>query len=111
MKTLSKTVLLFAALSVSALSSGQTFAENVAMIGSNLSAYNGVETTAVASGQVSAAAVAMIGSNLIAYRGVETTAASSAEATGSFCSTASAKRGHSNFSAGAIGLLSTRSSC
>ena len=111
MKTLSKTVLLFTALSVSALSSGQTFAENVAMIGSNHIAYQGVETTAGASSQVLATAVAMPGAKLIAYRGVETTVASSAEATGSFCSTASAKRGHSNFSAGAIGLLSTRSSC
>ena len=111
MKTLLKTVLLFAALSVSALSSGQTFAENVAMIGSNLSAYHGVETTAVSSGQVSATAVAMIGSNLIAYDGVKTTAVASAEASSSFCSTASAKRGHSNFNSGAIGLLSARSSC
>ena len=108
MKTLSKTVLLFTALSVSALSSGQIFAEGVAMPGAKLIANQGVEQT---SGQVSATAVAMIGAKLIAYQGVETTAASSAEATGSFCSTASAKRDHSNFSAGAIGLLSTRSSC
>ena len=105
MKTLSKTVLLFTALSISALSSGQIFAEGVAMIGSKLVAYQGVETTAGASGQVSATAVPMIGAKLIAYQGVET--ASSTEATGAFCSTASAK----NFSAGAIGLLSTSSSC
>lgn len=111
MKTLLKTVLLFAALSVSALSSGQTFAENVAMIGSNLSAYHGVETTAVSSGQVSATALAMIGSNLIAYHGVETTAVASAEATSSFCSIANAKRANSNFSAGAIGLLSSGAGC
>ena len=111
MKTLSKTVLLLSALSVSALLSGQTFAENVAMIGSNLSAYHGVETTAGASGQVSATAVAMIGSNLIAYHGVETTAASSPEPTGSFCLNTPAKSGHSSFSAGAIGLLSARTSC
>ena len=111
MKTLSKTALLFAALSVSALLSGQTFAENVAMIGSNLSAYHGVETIAGASGQVSATAVAMIGSNLIAYHGVETTAVASAETAGSFCSIASAKRANSNFNAGAVGLLSARSSC
>lgn len=107
MKTLSKTALLFTALSVSALSSGHTFAENVAMIGSNHIAYQGVEATAGASGLVSATAVAMPGSKLIAYRGVETTSVASAEATGSFCSTASAK----NFSAGAIALLSARSSC
>ena len=107
MKTLSKTALLFTALSVSALSSGQTFAENVAMIGSNHIAYQGVEATAGASSQVSATAVAMPGSKLIAYRGVETTSVANAEATGSFCSTASAK----NFSAGAIALLSARSSC
>ena len=107
MKTLSKTVLLFTALSISALSSGQIFAEGVAMIGSKLVAYQGVETTAGASSQVSATAVPMIGSKLIAYRGVETTSAASAEATGSFCSNTSAK----NFSAGAIGLLSTSSSC
>ena len=102
MKTLSKTVLLFTALSISALSSGQIFAENVAMPGANLIAYHGAEQTA---GQVSATAVPMIGAKLIAYQGVET--ASSTEATGAFCSTASAK----NFSAGAIGLLSTSSSC
>ena len=107
MKTLSKTVLLFTALSISALSSGQIFAEGGAMIGSKLVAYQGVETTAGASGQVSATAVPMIGSKLIAYRGVETTSVASAEATGSFCSTASAK----NFSAGANALLSARSSC
>ena len=111
MKTCSKTVLLFAALSVSALSSGQTFAENGAMIGSNLIAYHGVETTAGASSQVPATAVAMIGANLIAYRGVETTAVASAEAAGSFCANTSTKRGHSNFNPGAIGLLSARSSC
>ena len=111
MKTLSKTILLLSALSVSALSSGQTFAENVAMIGSNHIAYQGVEATAGASGQVLATAVAMPGSKLIAYRGVETTAASSTEATGSFCSNTLAKRGHSAFNAGAIGLLSARSSC
>ena len=111
MKTLSKTVLLFTALSVSALSSGQTFAENVAMIGSNLIAYHGVETTAGASGQTFAEGVAMIGSNLIAYRGVETTAVARAEATGSSCANASTKRGHSNFNSGSIGLLSARSSC
>ena len=111
MKTLSKTVLLLSALSVSALSSGQTFAENVAMIGSNHIAYQGVETTAGASSQVLAEAVAMPGSKLIAYRGVETTAASSAEPTGSFCLNTPAKSGHSSFSAGAIGLLSARTSC
>ena len=105
MKTLSKTVLLLSALSVSALSSGQIFAENVAMIGSKLVAYQGVETTAGASGQVSATAVPMIGAKLIAYQGVET--ASSTEATGSFCLIAPAK----NFSAGATGLLSASSSC
>ena len=104
MKTCSKTFLLLTALSVSALLSGLTFAENVAMIGSNHIAYQGVEQTA---GQVSATAVAMPGSKLIAYRGVETTSVASTEATGSFCSTKPAK----NFSAGAIGLLSTRSSC
>ena len=107
MKTLSKTVLLFTALSISALSSGQIFAEGGAMIGSKLVAYQGVETTAGASGQVSATAVPMIGSKLIAYRGVETTSVASAEATGSFCSNTSAK----NFSAGANALLSTSSSC
>ena len=106
MKTLSKTALLFTALSVSALTSGQTFAENVAMIGSSHIAYQGVEATAGASSQVSSA-VAMPGSKLIAYRGAETTAVASAEATGSFCSTASAK----NFSAGGNALLSARSSC
>ena len=111
MKTLSKTVLLLSALSVSALSSGQTFAENVAMIGLNHIAYQGVETTAGASSQVLAEAVAMPGSKLIAYRGVETTAASSAEPTGSFCLNTPAKSGHSSFSAGAIGLLSARTSC
>ena len=111
MKTLSKTVLLFTALSVSALSSGQTFAEGVAMIGSNHIAYQGVETTAGASSQVLAEAVAMPGAKLIAYRGVETTAASSAEPTGSFCLNTPAKSGHSSFSAGAIGLLSARTSC
>ena len=111
MKTLSNSVLLFTALSVSALSSGQTFAENVAMIGSNHIAYQGVETTAGASSQVLAEAVAMPGSKLITYHGVETTAASSAEATGSFCLNTPAKSGHSSFSAGAIGLLSARTSC
>ena len=108
MKTCSKTVLLLSALSISALSSGQTFAENVAMIGSNHIAYQGVEQTA---GQVLATAVAMPGSKLIAYRGVETTAASSAEPTDSFCLNTPAKSGHSSFSAGAIGLLSARTSC
>ena len=108
MKTLSKTVLLLSALSVSAFLSGQTFAENVAMIGSNHIAYQGVEQTA---GQVLATAVAMPGSKLIAYRGVETTSVASTEATGSFCSNTLAKRGHSNFSAGAIGLLSAGPSC
>ena len=107
MKALSKTVLLFTALSVSAFLSGQTFAENVAMIGSNHITYHGVETTAGASSQVSATAVPMIGSKLIAYRGVETTSVASTEATGSFCSNTFAK----NFSAGAIALLSARSSC
>ena len=107
MKKLSKTALLFTALSVSALSSGQTFAENVAIIGSNHIAHQGVEATAGASSQVSATDVAMIGSKLIAYRGVETTSVASTEATGSFCSTKPAK----NFSAGANALLSTRSSC
>ena len=102
MKTCSKTVLLLSALSVSALSSGQTFAENVAMIGSNHITYQGVEQTA---GQVSATALAMIGANLIAYHGVEKTTVASAE--GAFCSTTHAK----NFSAGALGLLSARSSC
>ena len=111
MKKLSKTALLFTALSVSALSSGQTFAENVAIIGSNHIAHQGVEATAGASSQVSATDVAMIGSKLIAYRGVETTSVASAEATGSFCSNTLAKRGHSNFSAGAIGLLSAGPSC
>ena len=109
MKTLSKTILLLSALSVSALSSGQTFAENVAMIGSNHIAYQGVEATAGASGQVLATAVAMPGSKLIAYQGVET--ASSAEATSSFCLNTPAKRGHANFNPGAIGLLSARTSC
>ena len=111
MKTCSKTVLLLSALSVSALSSGQTFAENVAMIGSNHIAYQGVETTVGTSSQVLAEAVTMPGSKLIAYHGVETTAASSAEATGSFCLNTPAKSGHSSFSAGAIGLLSARTSC
>ena len=111
MKMLSKTVLLFTALSVSALSSGQTFAEGVAMIGSNHIAYQGVETTAGASSQVLAAAVAIPGANLIAYHGAEQTTGASAEATGSFCPTTSANRANSNFNAGAIGLLSTRSSC
>ena len=83
MKTCSKTVLLFTALSVSAFLSGQTFAEGVVMIGANLIAYHGAETTAVAS----------------------------AEATGASCANASTKRGHSNFNPGAIGLLSARSSC
>ena len=111
MKTLSKTILLCTALSGSALSSGQTFAENVAMIGANLIAYHGVETTASTSGPVLATAVAMPGANLIAYQGVETTAVASAEATGLFCSTTAAKRANSNFNPGAIGLLSARSSC
>ena len=102
MKTLSKTVLLFTALSVSALSSGQTFAENVAMIGANLIAYQGVDQ---ASGQVSATPVAMIGANLIAYHGVEKTTTASAE--GSFCPNTHAR----NFNAGATGLLSARASC
>ena len=102
MKTCSKSVLLLSALSVFALSSGQTFAENVAMIGSNHITYQGVEQTA---GQVLATAVAMIGANLIDYRGVEKTTVASAE--GSFCSTTHAKK----FSAGALGLLSARSSC
>ena len=106
MKTLSKTVLLFTALSVSALSSGQTFAENVAMIGANLIAYHGVDQ---ASGQVSATPVAMIGANLIAYHGVEKTTTASAE--GSFCPNTPTKRGHSNFNPGATGLLSARASC
>ena len=108
MKTLSKTVLLLSALSVSALSSGQTFAEGVAMPGANLIAYHGVENTAGAGDH---AAVAMPGANLIAYQGVETTAVASAEATGLFCSTTAAKRANSNFNPGAIGLLSARSSC
>ena len=103
MKTLSKTVLFLSALSVSAILSGQTFAEGVAMPGANLIAYHGVETTTGASGQV--VAVAMPGANLIAYLGVEKT--SGADATGAFCSIAPAK----NFSAGATGLLSARTSC
>ena len=111
MKTLSKTVLLLSALSVSALSSGQIFAEGVAMPGSKLIAYQGVETTAGASGQVSATAVPMIGAKLIAYHGVENTTVASAEATGSFCLTAPAERANSNFGAGASGLLSASSSC
>ena len=106
MKTCSKTVSLLSALSVSAVLSSQTFAENVAMIGANLIAYHGVDQ---ASGQVSATAVAMIGANLIAYRGVETTTTASAE--GSFCPITSAKRANVNFNSGAIGLLSARSSC
>ena len=105
MKTCSKTVLLLSALSISALSSGQTFAENVAMIGSNHITYHGVETTAGASSLVPATAVAMIGANLIDYRGVEKTTVASAE--DSFCSNTHAR----NFNAGAIGLLSARSSC
>lgn len=111
MKTCSKTILLCTALSVSALSSGQTFAENVAMIGANLIAYHAVETTAGVNDQTFAEGVAMPGANLIAYRGVETTAVASAEATGASCANASTKRGHSNFNPGAIGLLSARSSC
>ena len=106
MKTLSKTILLCTALSVSAFLSGQTFAENVAMIGANLIAYHGVEQTA---GQVSATAVPMIGANLIAYHGVEQTTGASAE--GSFCLNASAKRASSNFNSGAIVLLGARASC
>ena len=101
MKTLSNNVLLFATLSACALFSGQTFAEGVAMPGANLIAYHGAGT----SGQVAAEAVAMPGANLIAYYGVEKTTVASAE--GSFCSTTHAK----NFSAGALGLLSARSSC
>ncbi len=111
MKTLSKTILLCTALSVSALSSGQVFAEGVAMPGADLIAYHGVEQTADASGQVLAAAVAMPGANLIAYQGVKTTAVASTEAAGSFCANTSTKRGHSNFNLGAIALLSARSSC
>jgi hypothetical protein len=99
MKSLSNTVLLIATLSACALLSGQTFAEGVAMPGANLIAYHGVETTAGAGERV---AVAMPGANLIAYRGVEKT--SGAEATGAFCSITPAK----NFNAGAIGLLSAR---
>ena len=106
MKSLSKTVLLLSALSVSALSSGQTFAEGVAMPGANLIAYHGVEQT---SGQVLATAVAMPGANLIAYHRAEQTTGASAE--GSFCPTTSAKRANSNFNSGAIGLLSARSNC
>ena len=102
MKTLSKTILLCTALSVSALSSGQVFAEGVAMPGANLIAYHGVEQTP---SQVSTTAVAMPGANLIAYQGVEKTTVASAE--GSFCSNTHAR----NFNAGAIGLLSARSSC
>ncbi len=109
MKTLSKTILLFTALTVSALSSGQTFAEGVAMIGADLIAYHVVEQTADASGQF--AAVPVIGANLIAYHGAEQTTGVSAEPTGSFCSTTSVKRANSNFNSGAIGLLSARSSC
>ena len=109
MKTLSKTVLLLTALSVSALSSGQIFAENAAMIGSKLVAYHGAEQTAAAGGQFAAAPV--IGANLIAYHGVENTTVASAEATGSFCLTAPAERANSNFGAGASGLLSASSSC
>jgi hypothetical protein len=101
MKSLSNNVLLIATLSACVLLSGQTFAKAVAMPGANLIAYQGAENTSGAGDQV---AVAMPGSKLIAYRGVETT---SAEATGPFCSTKPAK----NFSAGAIGLLSARSSC
>ena len=101
MKTLSNKALLIATLSACALLSGQTFAEGVAMPGANLIAYHGADTGA---GQVVATAVAIPGANLIAYQGA---AAPSAEATGSFCTIASA----SNFSAGAIGLLSARSSC
>ena len=109
MKTLSNNVLLFATLSACALLNGQTFAEGVAMPGANLIAYHGVEQAPSTGGQVLATAVAMPGANLIAYHGVEKTTVASAE--GSFCSTTSAKRANSNFSAGAIGLLSTRSSC
>ena len=102
MKTLSKTILLLSALSVSAFLGGQTFAEGVAMPGANLIAYHGVEQTP---SQVSTTAVAMPGANLIAYQGVEKTTVASVE--GSFCSTTHAKK----FSAGALGLLSARSSC
>ena len=109
MKTLSKTILLCTALSVSALSSGQIFAEGVAMIGSDLIAYDGAEQTTVSGGQF--AAVPVIGANLIAYHGAEQTTGASAEPTGSFCSTTSAKRANSNFNPGATGLLSAKSSC
>jgi hypothetical protein len=102
MKTLSNKALLFATLSAYAVLSGQTFAEGVVMPGANLIAYHGAVTTTGAGRQV---AVAMPGANLIAYHGVEK--ASSTEATGAFCAITPAK----NFNAGAIGLLSARSSC
>lgn len=108
MKTLSNKALLFATLSACALLSAQTFAEGVAIPGTNLIAYHGVENTSGASDQV-LAVVAMPGANLIAYHGVEKT--SGAVVTGSFCSIAAAKRANSNFNAGAVGLLSSGSSC
>jgi hypothetical protein len=72
---------------------------NKALLFATLSAY------AVLSGQTFAEGVVMPGANLIAYHGVEK--ASSTEATGAFCAITPAK----NFNAGAIGLLSARSSC
>jgi hypothetical protein len=105
MKTLSNKALLFATLSACTLLSGQTFAEGVAIPGANLIAYHGADKST--SGQVVAKSVAMPSANLIAYHGAENTSGTSAKATGSFCSITSAK----NFSAGAIGLLSARSSC